>query len=199
MDGKQAPLSAIVGAPLHAAIEAQANAASASVDFIRQVAFESEEGGTTRSSGRVRKLVFYFEQPREEGGTQPVRVEVPLITLVPLPYVRIDELDVDFKVSVGAVEPAQGAHAATGSPEESLDYLSPGSRVQLAANLSSKRDSQSTRTSRYAVETTMDFHLHAVQDDIPSGMQHLLSVLAEAIQVQPVSSAAMAADNASPL
>ncbi|MDC0710180.1 DUF2589 domain-containing protein [Stigmatella sp. ncwal1] len=198
MDGKQVPLCAIVGAPLRAAIEAQANAASASVDFIRQVSFESNgEGGADVDSGRVRKLVFFFDRPRMNGETQQVRLEVPLITLVPLPYVRIDELVADFKVSIGAPEPMLGAHSGTRSEEESDDYLSPSSRVQLVANLSSKRDSESSRSSRYAVETTMDIHLRAGRDDIPSGMNHLLAVLSEAIQVQPVAPPSVAADSSS--
>ncbi|EPX64105.1 hypothetical protein D187_005238 [Cystobacter fuscus DSM 2262] len=197
MDGQEMTLGAVVGAPLRAAIEAQASAASASVDFIRQLAFEPEEEGRTfAESGRLRMLVFHFDRPRKEGGTEPVRLEVPLLTMVPLPYLRLEELVVDFKVSVAAARDEEGAQAASGGEGGIADYLSPGSRPRLAANLSSKRDSTSTRSSRYAVETTMDFHLRAVQDDVPSGMQRLLSVLSEAIHVQPV---ATAADGTPPL
>ena len=88
-------------------------------------------------------------------------------------------------VAVIATLVSMGVPGALGAARDD-DYLTPGSRVQLATNLSSKRDSQSTRSSRYSVETTMDFHLRAAQDDVPSGMQHLLSILSEAIQVQPV-------------
>jgi hypothetical protein len=190
MKGKEISLGAVVGAPLRAAVEAQASAAQASVDFIKEMAFGPEgEGGTASDSGRVRMLVFYFERPRRGGGAEQVRLEVPLLTVVPLPYLRLQEMVVEFKVNVAA-SLEQG--------EASQDYLSPGSRLQLAANLSSKKDSQSARSSRYAVETTMDFHLRAAQDDLPSGMQHLMSVLAEAIQVQPVSPVAPALDDSSP-
>jgi hypothetical protein len=191
MKGKEISLGAVVGAPLRAAVEAQASAAQASVDFIRQMAFEpGGEGATASDSGRVRMLVFYFDRPRRGGGTELVRLEVPLLTVVPLPYLRLEEMTVDFKVNVAASTEQEG--------DAGQDYLSPGSRLQLAANLSSKKDSQSTRSSRYAVETTMDFHLRVAQDDLPSGMQHLMSVLSEAIQVQPVPPAAPALDDASP-
>lgn len=184
MDG-EISLGAVVGAPLRAAIEAQATAAQASVDFIKQLAFTSgPEPLLPADTGRVRMLVFYFERPRAGGRAERVRIEVPLLTVVPLPYLRLEEVTIDFKVGVAASS-EQGT--------TSQDFLSPGSRLQLAAKLSSKKDSRSTRRSRYAVETTLDFHLRAVRDDLPTGMQHLMSVLAETIQVQPDASAASTA------
>ena len=48
---------------------------------------------------------------------------------------------------------------------------------------SSKKDSKSTRESKYSVETTVDFEISAVPSDMPAGLSKLLEVLNGSISV----------------
>jgi hypothetical protein len=57
--------------------------------------------------------------------------------------------------------------------------------ASLDASVSSKKDSTSTKNSKYSVEYTIDVHVHAVQDDMPGGMSKILNILTESINSQP--------------
>lgn len=48
---------------------------------------------------------------------------------------------------------------------------------------SSKKDSKSTRDSKYSVETTIDFEISAVPSDMPAGLSKMLEVLSGTISV----------------
>ena len=48
---------------------------------------------------------------------------------------------------------------------------------------SSKKDSKSTRESKYSVETTIDFEISAVPSDMPAGLSKMLEVLNGTITV----------------
>ena len=59
-----------------------------------------------------------------------------------------------------------------------------GWKAEMSASVSSKKDSSSTRDSRYSVEYTMDINVHAVQDDIPAGLAKVLGLLNESMDRQ---------------
>ena len=89
------PYGTLIGAPMTAAVEAQALAAQSSIDFIRSIGFESD--GDDTAFGPVRQVAFTYSQRNTEDGTdRTVTLNVPLLTVVPIPYLRIDELTIDF-------------------------------------------------------------------------------------------------------
>src|SRR5579883_140283 len=109
----QLPLGAIIGAPLKAAVDAQAAAALACYEFIQKVGFEPGQGANAPI--RTRTVTFTFEK-QESGKPSPTRLEVtvPLLSIVPLPFIRIESLTVSFKASIGAVdESTKGETSAT--------------------------------------------------------------------------------------
>jgi hypothetical protein len=55
-------------------------------------------------------------------------------------------------------------------------------KAEMSATVSSKKDTSSSRDSRYAVEYTMDINVHAVQDDVPGGLGKVLNLLTESIE-----------------
>ena len=58
-------------------------------------------------------------------------------------------------------------------------------KANLEASISSKKDSESTKNSKYSVETTIDIHVHAVQDELPAGLAKMLNILADTIEAPP--------------
>jgi len=171
------PFGALIGGPLSAAIEAQSKAALASVDFIRAVGFDSED--------KVLNVVFKYK-----GGTNgedsEQTLEVPLLTIVPIPFIRIDNMDIGFKASLSQSTQTQdkssSVREASAGVTAKASYL--WASAQFNASVSSKKDTSSTRDSRYAVEYTMDINVHAVQDDMPGGMAKVLNLLTESIDRQ---------------
>lgn len=170
------PFGALIGGPMTAAIEAQSKAALASVDFIRAVGFDED--------GNILNVVFKYKAGTEDDDVQ--ELQVPLLTIVPIPFLRIDNMDINFKASLS--QSTETTDQTTNVTEKEAK-ISAGAKywfvnAQMSASVSSKKDTTSSRDSRYAVEYTMDINVHAVQDDIPSGMAKVLNLLSESIDRQ---------------
>lgn len=167
------PFGALIGGPMTAAIEAQSKAALASVEFIRAVGFDND--------GNIHNVVFKYKAGPEESDVQ--ELQVPLLTIVPIPFLRIDNMDINFKASISqSTETSNSSSSvleAGASVEAGASYLF--AKAKMSASVSSKKDTSSTKDSRYAVEYTMDINVHAVQDDVPGGMAKVLNLLTESI------------------
>jgi hypothetical protein len=168
------PFGTLIGAPLDAAIEAQARAAVSSVNFIRSIGFDDK--------GAVQNVTFTAKK-----GDTETEITVPLLTIVPIPFIRIDDMTIDFKASVtSSTETADKTVQSTSKSAKvsaSARYLF--FKANLEASISSKKDSESTKNSKYSVETTIDIHVHAVQDELPAGLAKMLNILADTIEAPP--------------
>jgi hypothetical protein len=167
------PFGSLIGGPLTAAIEAQANAAYSSVEFINAIGFDDNR--------EVQNVEFKYEGPGDVG-TQSLKV--PLLTIVPIPFIRIDDMTIQFKASMsqstGTEEKKSSEFATSASVSGSAKYLF--FKASLDASISSKKDSASTKNSKYSVEYTIDVNVHAVQDDMPAGLAKVLNILTDSIE-----------------
>jgi hypothetical protein len=167
------PFEHLIGGPLNAAVSAQALAAKTSVDFIRSVGFNEK--------GEVNTVKFVYQR---DG--RIVSLDVPLLTIVPIPYLRIDDMTINFKAQLSASGDTSTSDStsldAKANLEASGGFL--GQRYKFNASVSAKKDSSSASSSKYSIEYTMDISVHAVQDDIPKGLATVLGLLGE--QMKPV-------------
>lgn len=168
------PFGSLIGGPLDAAIEAQAKAAVSSVKFIKAIGFNDD--------GSVQNVTFTAKK-----GDQETEITVPLLTIVPIPFIRIDEMTIDFKANISSSNESEDKTAQSTSKNAKVSasarYLF--FKANLEASVSSKKDSESTKKSKYSVETTIDVHVHAVQDELPAGLSKMLNILADTIQAPP--------------
>ena len=165
------PFGSLIGGPLDAAIEAQARAAMSSVKFIKAIGFDD--------SGAVQNITFTAKK-----GAQESNITVPLLTIVPIPFIRIDEMTIDFKANITSSKESEDKTVESTAKNAKV---SAGARylffkASLEASISSKKDSESTKNSKYAVETTIDVHVRAVQDELPAGLAKMLNILADTIE-----------------
>jgi hypothetical protein len=182
------PFGNIIGGPLVAAVEAQAKAARSTVDFIQSVAYKPLPSGTTdpETARELQTVEFVYES-----GGQNVKLSVPLLSIVPIPYIRIDDMTIQFKANISA----ETASEDTTTEETKKDvnanvtgkYGWGPAKVEASfnASYSAKKDSTSAANSKYSVEYTMDIYIHAVQDDMPGGMVEVLKILKENIKGIP--------------
>ena len=89
------PFYNLIGGPLNACIRAQAEAAQTTVNFIKEVGLEEEKDGVTEAI----YVHFTFVQ-----NGRKVTISVPLLTIVPIPYIAINSIDIKFKATVSGVE-----------------------------------------------------------------------------------------------
>lgn len=169
------PFSTLIGGPLNACIQAQAQAAQTSWRFIQEV-------GLNSNTGEAVNVTFLYQK---DG--QMVKLCVPLLTIVTIPYIAIDECTINFKANISASS-SSVQESTTSSTSNVGTEVSAGVRLglfntntSLKANYSSKKDSKASEDSKYSVEYTMDVYVSARQSDMPAGMAAVLNILQSSI------------------
>ena len=100
---KSIPFENIIGAPLEACIRAQQSAAQSTVDFINAVGLQevpildAEGNETDKTKVEAIYVSFQFIQ-----GGRMVQMNVPLLSIVPIPYIAINTIDINFKANITA-------------------------------------------------------------------------------------------------
>ena len=188
----QIPFAHLIGAPMKAAIEAQALAAQSTIEFIHKVGFQQPAGGANdllftnpandADAGVLRSVSFTYKKKDENGVESNFELTVPLLSITPVPYIRIDEMTIDFKAkltdsivrrtdtSFSLDSTVSGKYSAFWSPIK-LEF-----RVSAAYKTNSSSQASQTR------EYSMDIHVRAVQDAMPAGLSKILDILEDAIQ-----------------
>ena len=178
------PFGSIIGAPLKACIEAQAMAAQTSWKFIEEVGLLTDP---QTGEKEVVNVSFIF---KHQGQTS--QVSIPLLTIVPVPYLAVKTVDINFKANITASKATEVSEKTTTEDEGNLTAKGKlklgvfSLNTQFQASYSSKKDSKSTQESRYSVEYTMDVAIKAAQDDMPAGLAKMLEILDKGLEVIPV-------------
>lgn len=198
------PFANIIGGPLKAAIEAQALAARSTLEFIQLMGFTNTNlaelnptitnnsiPSTPAAFGATRTITFTYTVHDDDGagGSREVSLTVPILTILPIPYLRIDEMTIDFTAKITEETKKDysgttnvdfsyggGATIGGGTPAWILPV-----NVGFKGSLSTKHSSTSSRSSRYQTEATMNVHVRAVQDDMPGGLAKVLHLLEQAV------------------
>lgn len=176
------PFSQIIGSPLKAAIEAQGMAAQTSWNFIKEVGLNTDEKG---QKSAVNVSFDFLQNGRMS------RLNVPLLTIVPIPYIAINTIDIAFKAKINA---ESSTHTEVSESEETKAEGKTTAKVgwglfsatlEASASYSSKKDSKATQDSKYSVEYTLDIVVKAGQDSMPAGLARVLDILNNSLSVNP--------------
>jgi hypothetical protein len=113
------------------------------------------------------------------------QITVPLLTIVPIPYIAINSIDINFKANISASAASTETENSSSSVDTSVSASARcfWARGSMNASYSSKKDSSATKDSKYSVEYTMDVAVHAGQDSMPAGMAKVLEMLNNSISV----------------
>lgn len=178
------PFSSLIGGPLDACINAQAMAAKTSWEFIQNVGLTKDP-----QTGETKAINVTFQYNKNG---QMTNLVVPLLTIVPIPFLSINNVSIDFLANISA-------SASTSSTQSSSEDLSTGGKAsgkigwgpfsmsfEASANYSSKKDSKATQESKYSVEYTMNVHVDGGQADMPAGMATVLNILQSSVTDTPI-------------
>jgi Protein of unknown function (DUF2589) len=176
--------SAILGGPMTAAINAQAQSAMVTLEFINSVGFQSsggEGGGATLKANEV-DFTYSKSIPAKDGtvSQQTSSLTVPILSIVPIPFIRVQQLSVDLNVKLNSVQKASTSNSiVTNTTVGSNGFLSLFSPVKFATTIVSKNDSRtsSTITESYDLSVKM----LAVQDQMPGGLAKVLQILQDSM------------------
>lgn len=175
------PFGSMIGGSLKACIEAQAMAAQTSWQFIQEVGLN-----TNPETGKKEAVNVSF-QFMQNG--RMVQLNVPLLTIVPIPYIAIHDIDINFKANISASSSSVSEQSSSSDLSGNLE-AGGGIKVgpfhmdaKMNASYSSKKDSKATQDSKYSVEYTMDVAVKAGQDSMPAGLAKVLELLGSALDV----------------
>ena len=178
----------MIGGPLSAVVKAQAQSAVTSVDFIKAVGFQTDEQGNVTEPTMVS---FKYEKPVEEtaaDGTvtvvvKPFTLTVPFLTMLPIPFIRVEETTIDFNAKITAVQESSSTSSHGLNTELKAKAGWGWGSASLKVNYSYKKSTSSSQK----VERTYSLavHVRAVQDELPAGTERLLGILESNIQETP--------------
>lgn len=177
------PFDRMIGGPLSACIDAQEQAALSTVNFIDRVGFDP------KNPGHVVNVDFTYKRE----GTD-VQLSVPLLTIVPIPFISIDTVNISFKAALKSISSEDAVDVDRQSSYDSTNsrYLGVGSylrtaevqRTVMRGSVSTKKDSIATQNSVYSIEANVDINVIARQESMPGGLAKVLEMLNQAISIK---------------
>jgi hypothetical protein len=173
-DFQALPLEFIVAAPLVAAVKAQAVVAETTKNFI--TAMLNKDGKPITVDFSVS-----YKEADKNGKLQDksVMIVAPLISLVPVPHLRIDSLTTHFKYEVSqTVRDASATEKGIEAGFQTGALLSAWVSGTVKGSLSSKSSEESTMNRSGTIEITV----HASEAPIPEGLAKILSFLGRAVE-----------------
>ena len=118
-----------------------------------------------------------------------MKLEVPILTMLPIPFIRIEETTIDFNAKINSVEEAKSddSFKIDASLDATVKYppLFSIATVNLKVNTSYQKNTSSG--SKVDRTYSMSVHIRAVQDEMPAGTERVLGILEDAIRSVPAS------------
>lgn len=166
----------LVAAPLVAACDAQVQLARSTAGFIQQVGVD--EQGKTRTAS----FLYQQEEPEEtmQEKRQSMRVEVPLLAMVPVPNLQIDEVGLTFDMEVRQSERKETEMQAGGNLEGGIGFGP--AKVSMRGTVSSH--SQHTRESDYSAKYHLE--IRAANHGTPEALERVRDLMLTGIVPVPV-------------
>jgi len=190
----QIPFAHLIGAPMKAAIEAQAMAAQSTIEFIQKVGFKTAGGGlepddlffadtsTDADAGELRNVSFRYKKRDATDTESDFELTVPMLAITPIPYIRIDEMTIDFSAKLTDAIQRKTEDSFNLTAAVSGKYSAFWSPIKLEFRVSSTYNTKTSTTASEKREYRMDIHVRAVQEGMPAGLSKVLDILEDAIQ-----------------
>lgn len=187
----------LIGAPLMALVDAESQAAKATANFIREIGFkeDSPESKTIEDLGDLR-MVTFRSQKNEADGTRRFKIEVPLLSLLPIPALQIKDAELEFfakiveypKITQPPIEPKKntGSGSVPTEDEKAQKYglrQMPGRDLKATFGTASAGDPVS-RQGR--LDMLIKIKIRMEQADIPAGLSSLFNLMQQHITSQPI-------------
>lgn len=155
----------ILGAPLSACVNAQKEAAQATLQYLNEVVFT--QAGDDDSSLEPVTVSFYFES-----AGQVHRIVMPLLLIVPVPYLQIDRVDLTFQATVTESR----MNHDTRKLSLKAKYSAPGDSAEVSKETKAE----------YMNKRCIDINLSVTSADMPMGISKLLEIFNnQLVEVKP--------------
>ncbi|MCR5554921.1 MAG: DUF2589 domain-containing protein [Bacteroidales bacterium] len=148
------PFDQMIGAPLIACVNAQSMASMETLKFVKEAGFKkSEKEG---SDFEVVNVSFSYKN-----GNEMFSLSVPLLTIIPVPYLQIDTVKINF----------------------SADMYTTENNEVVAKFATTDLSAEKKQTSKYNVQNQLNIEIKASSGSMPSGMAKMLDIFNNCIEV----------------
>jgi len=163
------PLNHMIAEPLKAAVQAQQSSAIALENYIRSFIDENGKPITIDFKSRIKDT---------DGTDRTVSISAPLLSIVPIPHLSINEINTHFSFEVSHVRKEasrndgklEGNVASQGIVSKFVD-------LSLSGNVSTTSESQQTSNQ----SGKLDISVKASQAPVPAGLQKIMDIMAQSI------------------
>lgn len=162
------PMDNLIGGPLRAAADASTQLAYSTAKFINDVGFDKD--------GKVRTVAFAYQQRSvNEDGTSnldEMKVDVPMLAIVPIPNLQIDEVNVLFDMEVKESSREESEMDLSASAQASLNLGI--FKVNVSGSVSAHQSN--TRSTDNSAKYHVD--VRAANHGTPEGLARVLDMMA---------------------
>lgn len=171
----------LIGAPLTALVQAEAQASQVTAEFIDRIGFEPHpppaadpptEGPPPKGPRRLRMLSFAYDKLDKSGRRRTYQIQIPLLSLIPIPAIQIKTAEINLTAHIRGV---MRERTSTLVGDTGDDFLSKD-RLALMMGM---RGGKNTSALQVRVKMKVE------QADIPSGLSRLLHTLDEGSLNEP--------------
>lgn len=163
----------MIGGPLQAAVDAQVASSLATIDFINKVGFTAAD-----SSGKRDLVMVDFTHTRKDVDSEghevskDVALRVPLLAMLPIPSLRIEQVVIDFNVKLNSVE------SSSTSDDLGVNAEVKGGWGPVSFKVSASYQRKTATNVEVKKEYALNVNVKAVQDEMPAGLEKVLGMLA---------------------
>jgi hypothetical protein len=170
-------LAQLIGAPIHALVDAEAQSAMATARFIRSVGFEAPESGAPGDLGALQMARFKRRRRLADDTEEDYEIEIPLLTLLPIPALQIREADLEYTVKIIQTEALPEQRRQLVQSLQLKDTLP----IDPPATMRAAYTSDTTRAGRRSVDMLLKMKVRIEQADMPAGLARLLNLATESL------------------
>lgn len=179
------PMASLIGTPLKAACDAQVMLAQSTVNFIRDVGFEGDKTRTADFSYTRHVVTGKDGLGNDIIGKEDIGLEVPVLAIVNIPSLMVDEVDITFDMEVKSAESSKEIDDTKGS-------FSAKAKVgwgpfSVTANVSGSVASHKENTRSSDNSAKYHVQVHASQSGTPEGLSRVLDIIQDSVAPKSVS------------
>lgn len=178
------PMESLIGTPLKAACDAQVMLAQSTVNFIRNVGFEGDKTRTADFS-----YTRYVVTGKDGLGNdiidkEDIGLEVPVLSIVNIPSLMVDEVDITFDMEVKSAESSKETQDTKGefSAKAKLGWGPFSVTANVSGSVASHKENtrSSDNSAKYHVQ------VHASQAGTPEGLSRVLDIIQDSVAPKSV-------------
>lgn len=187
------PMESLIGGPLQAACKAEVMLAAATTNFIETIGFQDKDEKDPDAPRKAKTVDFTFQRPAtnndpsQEGiASETVSLSVPVLSIVNIPSLMVQSVDVTFDMEVKSSVSSQQTSDKSGT----LDATAKLGWGAFSLDVTIKGSISSHESNTRSSDNSAKYHVsvQARQAGMPEGLSRVLDILTSAVQPKEITS-----------